>query len=50
MDIVELNDWRDSLLQQINKNTEKVCKIGEENYKLLTMAKKIGQVIDMKGE
>lgn len=50
MEIVELKDWRDSLLNQIEKNYDKVERIGKENANLLELANKIGQIIELRGE
>lgn len=50
MEIVELKDWRDSLLTQIEKNYDKVERLGKENANLLDLAQKIGQIIELRGE
>lgn len=50
MEIVELKDWRDSLLNQIEKNYDKVERLGKENANLLELATKIGQIIELRGE
>ena len=50
MEIVELKDWRDSLLTQIEKNYDKAERLGKENANLLELAKKIGQIIELRGE
>lgn len=50
MEIVELKDRRDSLLNQIEKNYDKVERLGKENANLLELAQKIGQIIELRGE
>lgn len=50
MEIVELKAWRDSLLSQIEKNYDKVERLGKENANLLELANKIGQIIELRGE